>query len=296
MQRVEPLISVQNLEVVYRRGKNCFRAVENISFDIMPGEIFGLVGESGSGKTTIGNAIMGLVPPTKGEILLNGQPIPRQSSLAGRKQLAKRIQMIFQDPISSVNSRAKVYDIVQEGLRNLYPEMSAAERNSCVTEALADVGLGGEYGNLFPYALSGGQLQRVGIARAMIMQPDLIVADEPVSALDVSLRSQILRLMLDLREKHKLTYLLIAHDLSVMRQVCNRIGIIKSGRLVELGKTEMIFDNPVHPYTKSLLTAIPVPNPDIEKSRRYDFSEDNVLGGQWTEVECGHFVLDDIWY
>lgn len=293
MQRVEPLISVQNLEVVYRRGKNCFRAVENISFDIMPGEIFGLVGESGSGKTTIGNAIMGLVPPSKGEILLNGQPIPRQSSLAGRKQLAKRIQMIFQDPISSVNSRAKVYDIVQEGLRNLYPEMSAAERNSRVTEALADVGLGGEYGNLFPYALSGGQLQRVGIARAMIMQPDLIVADEPVSALDVSLRSQILRLILDLREKHKLTYLLIAHDLSVMRQVCNRIGIIKSGRLVELGKTEMIFDNPVHPYTKSLLTAIPVPNPDIEKSRRYYFSEDNVLGGQWTEVECGHFVLDD---
>lgn len=293
MQRVEPLISVQNLEVVYRRGKNCFRAVENISFDIMPGEIFGLVGESGSGKTTIGNAIMGLVPPSKGEILLNGQPIPRQSSLAGRKQLAKRIQMIFQDPISSVNSRAKVYDIVQEGLRNLYPEMSAAERNSRVTEALADVGLGGEYGNLFPYALSGGQLQRVGIARAMIMQPDLIVADEPVSALDVSLRSQILRLILDLREKHKLTYLLIAHDLSVMRQVCNRIGIIKSGRLVELGKTEMIFDNPVHPYTKSLLTAIPVPNPDIEKSRRYYFSEDNVVGGQWTEVECGHFVLDD---
>ena len=218
----EPLLEVKNLQVTYGSGRKAYSAVQNASFTIYKGETFGLVGESGSGKTTIGRAILRILPTTGGEILYKGQRINGKISRALDKQLTREIQMIFQDPQSSLNERAKVSYIVGEGLQNVRPELTAAQREEKVRQALLDVGLLPEFASRFPHEFSGGQRQRIGIARALIVEPEFIVADEPISALDMSIRAQVLNLLRQLQKQHGITYLFIAHDLSVMRYISDR--------------------------------------------------------------------------
>ena len=253
----EPLLEVKNLQVTYGSGRKAYSAVQNASFTIYKGETFGLVGESGSGKTTIGRAILRILPTTGGEILYKGQRINGKISRALDKQLTREIQMIFQDPQSSLNERAKVSYIVGEGLMNVRPDLSAAERDEKVRQALLDVGLLPEFASRFPHEFSGGQRQRIGIARALVMEPEFIVADEPISALDVSIRAQVLNLLNSMKKSRGLTYLFIAHDLSVVRFISDRIAVISKGRIVELAEAEELFLHPLHPYTKALLDVIP---------------------------------------
>jgi oligopeptide/dipeptide ABC transporter, ATP-binding protein, C-terminal domain len=287
------VLSVKHLDVVFGRGRSRFQAVKDVSFDIYKGETFGLVGESGSGKTTIGRTVIRVNPAHSGEILFNGEKISGKLSKTLDKQLPRKIQMIFQDPMASLNERAKVDYIVSEGIRS--QGFSKAELNARVNAALEDVGLLPEFSSRFPHEFSGGQRQRIGIARALIMNPELIVADEPISALDVSIRAQVLNLMSELRKKRGLTYLFISHDLSVMRFICDRIAVIYKGRIVELAETEALFKNPLHPYTKALLSAIPQPNPEAEKNKKlivYDPKIHNYAQDipSFTEIEPGHFI------
>lgn len=277
MKTSKTLLQVRDLDIVFGRGRNACHAVKGVSFDINQGEVLGLVGESGSGKTTIGNAIMRLIPVSGGEIFYCGQKINGKINRTLDKLLIQEMQMIFQNPLQSLNSRAKINDIVREGLQNIHPEMSREQQNHLIAQTLIDVGLRPEYGNRFPYSFSGGQIQRIGIARSVIMNPSFIIADEPVSALDLSVRSQILNLMMELRKKRNLTYLFISHDLSIMRLICDRIAVIKSGKIVEMAQAEQIYENPQHPYTKSLLSAIPIPNPDLERERKYFFCDEKEI-------------------
>ena len=233
-QKREVLVEVKNLEVTYGSGHKAYRAVSNANFTIYKGETFGLVGESGSGKTTIGRAIMRILPTSGGEILYKGQKINGKISHALDKQIIKEIQMIFQDPQSSLNERAKVSYIVGEGLMNVRPDLSAAEREAKVRQALLDVGLLPEFASRFPHEFSGGQRQRIGIARALIVEPEFIIADEPISALDMSIRAQVLNLLRHIQKERNITYLFIAHDLSVMRYISDRIAVIHKGDIVEL--------------------------------------------------------------
>ena len=291
----EPLLEVKNLQVTYGSGRKAYAAVQNASFTIYKGETFGLVGESGSGKTTIGRAILRILPTTGGEILYKGQRINGKISRALDKQLTREIQMIFQDPQSSLNERAKVSYIVGEGLQNVRPELSAAQREEKVRQALLDVGLLPEFASRFPHEFSGGQRQRIGIARALVMEPEFIVADEPISALDVSIRAQVLNLLNSMKKSRGLTYLFIAHDLSVVRFISDRIAVISKGRIVELAEAEELFLHPLHPYTKALLSAVPIPDPGLEKKKKllvydpsiHDYSVDKPV---WEEIANGHFV------
>ena len=291
----EPLLEVKNLQVTYGSGRKAYSAVQNASFTIYKGETFGLVGESGSGKTTIGRAIMRILPTSGGEVFYKGQKINGKISHALDKQVIKEIQMIFQDPQSSLNERAKVSYIVGEGLMNVRPDLSAAERDEKVRQALLDVGLLPEFASRFPHEFSGGQRQRIGIARALIVEPEFIIADEPISALDVSIRAQIINLLNELKKEHSLTYLFIAHDLSVVRFISDRIAVIRKGRIVELSEAEELFRHPLHPYTKSLLSAVPNPDPAIERNKKllvydpsmHDYSVDKP---EWVEILPGHFV------
>ena len=253
----EVLVEVKNLEVTYGSGRKAYKAVKNANFTIYKGETFGLVGESGSGKTTIGRAIMRILPTSGGEVFYKGQKINGKISHALDKQVIKEIQMIFQDPQSSLNERAKVSYIVGEGLMNVRPDLSAAERDEKVRQALLDVGLLPEFASRFPHEFSGGQRQRIGIARALVMEPEFIVADEPISALDVSIRAQVLNLLNSMKKSRGLTYLFIAHDLSVVRFISDRIAVISKGRIVELAEAEELFLHPLHPYTKGLIASIP---------------------------------------
>ena len=230
----EVLVEVKNLEVTYGSGRKAYKAVKNANFTIYKGETFGLVGESGSGKTTIGRAIMRILPTSGGEVLYKGQKINGKISHALDKQVIKEIQMIFQDPQSSLNERAKVGYIVGEGLMNVRPDLSAAERDEKVRQALLDVGLLPEFASRFPHEFSGGQRQRIGIARALIVEPEFIIADEPISALDMSIRAQVLNLLRHMQKERGITYLFIAHDLSVMRYISDRIAVIHKGDIVEL--------------------------------------------------------------
>ena len=290
------LCSVRDLEVTFGKGKRKFVAVKNVSFDVYKGETFGLVGESGSGKTTIGRSIVRINPVSNGTILFRGERISGKIDKETDRMVTQKIQMIFQDPMASLNERAKVDYIVSEGLMNVHPEMSRAEREQRVSQALTDVGLLPEFATRFPHEFSGGQRQRIGIARALIMNPEFIVADEPISALDVSIRAQVLNLMSRLQKEHGLTYLFIAHDLSVMRFICDRIAVIHKGVIVELAETEKLFAHPLHPYTRALLSAIPMPDPDREKKKViqiYDpschhYETDKPV---WLEIEEGHFIL-----
>ena len=291
----EVLLSVKDMSICFGKGKNLFKAVNNVSFDIYKGETFGLVGESGSGKTTIGRAIIRINPTTSGEVIFKGQKINGKISKELDRRVTREIQMIFQDPMASLNERAKVDYIVSEGLYNI-GGISKEERKTKVQKALADVGLLPEFASRFPHEFSGGQRQRIGIARALIMEPEFIIADEPISALDVSIRAQVLNLLAQLQKERGLTYLFISHDLSVMRFICDRIAVIHKGLLVELAECEKLFAHPLHPYTRALLSAIPQPNPITERNKQleiydpscHDYSVDKP---EWVEIEEGHFVL-----
>lgn len=292
----KPLLEVKNLKVTFGERKNKFVAVNDVSFNIYKGETFGLVGESGSGKTTIGRSIIRINPVSGGEILYNGERISGKISREQDAQLTRKIQMIFQDPMASLNERAKVDYIVSEGLYNCNHSISEKERKEKVEKALTDVGLLPEFASRFPHEFSGGQRQRIGIARALIMQPEFIIADEPISALDVSIRAQVLNLLSNLQEKHGLTYLFVAHDLSVVRFISDRIAVIHKGVLVELAETEQLFAHPLHPYTRALLSAIPLPDPIAEKKKKLivydpDMHDYSVNQPNWNEIEPGHFVL-----
>ena len=292
----EKLLQVKNLEVTFGSNRNPFVAVKGVSFDIYKGETFGLVGESGSGKTTIGRAIIRINPTSAGEIIFKGEKINGKISHELDKRVTQQIQMIFQDPMASLNERAKVDYIVSEGLMNVQKHLTKEEREAKVSKALSDVGLLPEFASRFPHEFSGGQRQRIGIARSLIMEPEFIIADEPISALDVSIRAQVLNLLSSLQKERGLTYLFIAHDLSVMRFITDRIAVIHKGVIVELAETEKLFAHPLHPYTRALLSAIPMPDPISEKQKVlevydptcHDYSVDKP---QWSEIEEGHFIM-----
>ena len=292
----EVLVSVRNMEVTFGSKRNKFVAVHGVSFDIYKGETFGLVGESGSGKTTIGRAIIRINPMSDGEVIYKGQKINGKISRELDKQVTQQIQMIFQDPMASLNERAKVDYIISEGLYAQKLHLTEAQREEKVAKALSDVGLLPEFASRFPHEFSGGQRQRIGIARALILDPEFIIADEPISALDVSIRAQVLNLMSKLQKERGLTYLFIAHDLSVMRFICDRIAVIYKGELQELAETEQLFAHPLHPYTRALLSAIPQPDPISERQKVlevYDPSCHNYSDQNpplWEEVEPGHFI------
>ena len=291
----EKLLEVKNLVVEFGSGKKKFTAIKDVSFDIYKGETFGLVGESGSGKTTIGRAIIRINDVAGGEILYKGERISGKISKEMDRKVIENIQMIFQDPMASLNERAKVDYIVSEGLYNLKKYDKEEHRKKLVEQALLDVGLLPEFASRFPHEFSGGQRQRIGIARCLVMEPELVIADEPISALDVSIRAQVLNLMSELQKKKGLTYLFIAHDLSMVKYISDRIGVMHWGKMLEIGTSDDVYNHPIHPYTKSLLTAIPEPDPESERNRiheEYDPSAE--LDGQpreMREITPGHFVL-----
>lgn len=290
----EKLVELKSVSVDFGSGRKRVRAVDSVSFDIYRGETFGLVGESGSGKTTIGRAIIRIHPVSEGEIIYSGQRITGKIDRKLDREMTRRIQMIFQDPMASLNERAKVDYIVSEGIYS-DKSISKSQRAEMVETALEEVGLLPEFASRFPHEFSGGQRQRIGIARALIMKPEFIIADEPISALDVSIRAQVLNLLSDLQKRRGLTYLFISHDLSVMRFICDRIAVIHKGKIVELSETEALFKNPLHPYTRALLSAVPQPDPISEKHKvltTYDPSihDYSVEKPKWVEMEQGHYV------
>lgn len=296
MSHNEVVVEVKNLKVVFGKGKNKFIAIDDVSFDIFKGETFGLVGESGSGKTTIGRAIMRINEVTEGQILYHGKKLNGKISKEWDREITQKIQMIFQDPMASLNERAKVDYIISEGLLNTKNFKNEADRQRKVRNALLNVGLLPEFSSRFPHEFSGGQRQRIGIARALVMEPEFIIADEPISALDVSIRAQVLNLLANLQQQNDLTYLFIAHDLSVVRFITDRTAVIYKGKIVELAETEKLFANPLHPYTRALLSAVPEPNPYKERDKVveiYDPLQHNydIQPPSFFEIEEGHFVL-----
>ena len=295
MPEREKLIEIKDLQITFGSGRKKFVAVDHVNIDIYKGETFSLVGESGSGKTTIGRAITRINPVSAGEILFKGQRISGKISKELDKQVIKKCQMIFQDPMASLNERAKVDYIVSEGLINHHLYKDEDDRKRKVEYALREVGLLPEFASRFPHEFSGGQRQRIGIARALIMEPEFVVADEPISALDVSIRAQVLNLLNRLKASRGLTYLFIAHDLSVVRFISDRIAVIHKGRIVELAEAEELFLHPLHPYTKAPLSAVPIPDPELEKKKKllvydpsiHDYSSDKPI---WEEILPGHFI------
>ena len=288
------VLKVRDLEVTFGSGRHKFRAVKGVSFDVYRGETFGIVGESGSGKTTIGRSIIRVYPASAGSIQFDGQEITGRISKELDRQITQKIQMIFQDPMASLNERAKIDYIVSEGLQGR--GLSKSEISEKVNKALRAVGLPPEFATRFPHEFSGGQRQRIGIARALIMDPEFIIADEPISALDVSIRAQVLNLMSQLQKERGLTYLFISHDLSVMRFICDRIAVVHKGEIVEMSDTETLFKHPTHPYTRALLSAIPQPNPDVEKHKVLEIYDPSCHHYEtdkpfWSEIEPGHFIL-----
>jgi oligopeptide transport system ATP-binding protein len=261
MSQVEPFFRVEGLKKYFRvRGGKVVKAVDDVSFEVKLGETLSLVGESGCGKTTCGRTLLSIYQPTAGRVYYNGLPLD-QFSGAQRQAFRKSAQMIFQDPYSSLDPRMTIGSTISEGM-SVHFKLSAAERNRRVTELLATVGLTSDYASRFPHELSGGQRQRVGIARALAMEPEFILCDEPIASLDVSIQAQILNLLMKLQRENGLTYLFISHDLAVVRHISDRVGVMYLGKIVELAPVEELFTNPRHPYTHSLLSAIPVPDPD----------------------------------
>ena len=292
-----PLLEVKGLKQYFRINRNfTVRAVDGVDFVIYPGETYGLVGESGSGKSTIGRSLIRLYQPTGGKILFDGIDISGRMNRADQTRLRMEMQMIFQDPMACLNPRKKVEDIIALGLDIHHLADSREARHEAVREILDKVGLAPEHANRYPHQFSGGQRQRVGIARALIMNPKLIIADECISALDVSIQAQVVNLMRDLQQETGTAYLFIAHDLSMVKYISDRIGVLHLGHMVETGSTQEIFDNPVHPYTRSLLSAIPHPNPRTEKKRiaqAYDYRTENIDYKTGTQHHFGgtHYVL-----
>ena len=295
-ENTTPLLTVDHLKQYFKvSGSFTVKAVEDVSFKIYPGETYGLVGESGSGKSTIGRSIIRLYDPTAGEIQFNGLDISGKMSKSDSQTLRTQMQMIFQDPMASLNPRKKVEDIIGEGLDIHHKCKNKEERDEMVKAILAKVGLAPEHATRYPHQFSGGQRQRIGIARALIMNPKLIIADECISALDVSIQAQVVNLMKDSQQETGTAYLFIAHDLSMVKYISDRIGVLHLGHLLETGTTDEIFENPIHPYTKSLLSAIPTPNPIVEKTRSaesYDYATSGIDYTLGTEHHVGgtHYV------
>ncbi|SDB38133.1 ABC transporter ATP-binding protein [Butyrivibrio sp. INlla16] len=290
------LLEVKNLKQYFKSGKTTVKAVDDVSFKIKKGSTFGLVGESGSGKSTIGRAIIRLYDPTEGKVILGGKEVSGKMTAEKKKYLTSKMQMIFQDPMASLNPRKKVIDIVAEGLDSNHLCKSKKEREEKVYAMLERVGLNHEQAGRYPHMFSGGQRQRIGIARAMIMEPELIIADECISALDVSIQAQVVNIMKDLQKERGLTYLFIAHDLAMVKYISDYIGVIHLGHFVEMGTKEEIFEHPVHPYTKSLLSAIPEPNPLTEPTKKlvtYDKAKEMVDYSKGTAhyLSENHMVL-----
>ncbi len=292
----KPLLEVKHLKKYFHVGKNqILKAVDDVSLEIYKGETLGLVGESGCGKSTFGRTVIHLYEPTEGRILYDGQEINSRLPGAERHGFTKKVQMIFQDPYASLNPRMKVIDIVAEGI-DAHGILSGQERRMKVLELLEIVGLSEEHADRFPHEFSGGQRQRVGIARALAVDPEFVICDEPISALDVSIQAQVINLLKELQEKRGLTYLFIAHDLSMVKHISDRIGVMYLGAMVELADSWSLFEDPVHPYTQALLSAIPIPDPDVEKSRNRIMLEGslpnpvNVKDGCRFASRCPHAV------
>lgn len=292
----EVLLSLRNVDITFGKGESLNRAVKNATFDIYKGETFSLVGESGSGKTTIGRAVIRVNPCSAGEILYKGVRISGKIPHSLDREVIRNIQMVFQDPAASLNERATVDYIVSEGLYNFHLYENEADRVRKVENMISEVGLLPEHLTRYPHEFSGGQRQRIGLARAMVMEPELVVADEPISALDVSIRAQVLNLLKKFQRERGTTYLFIAHDLSIVRFISDRIGVIYKGDIVEIAKAEELFDYPLHPYTRSLISAIPIPDPKLEKNKVlftydpsvHDYSKEKP---ELTDIGHDHFVF-----
>ncbi|HBC4943869.1 TPA: ABC transporter ATP-binding protein [Staphylococcus aureus] len=295
MKTDEILLSIKNLKQYFNAGKkNEVRAIDNISFDIYKGETLGLVGESGCGKSTTGKSIIKLNDITSGEILYEGTDIQKIKKRKDLLKFNKKIQMIFQDPYASLNPRLKVMDIVAEGIDIHHLASDKRDRKKRVYDLLETVGLSKEHANRYPHEFSGGQRQRIGIARALAVEPEFIIADEPISALDVSIQAQVVNLLLKLQRERGITFLFIAHDLSMVKYISDRIAVMHFGKIVEIGPSEEIYQNPLHDYTKSLLSAIPQPDPESERSRKrfsYIDDEENNHLRRLHEIRPNHFVF-----
>lgn len=312
--RLSPAIEARNLKVYFElSGGSCLKAVDGISFEIAPGRTLGLVGESGCGKSTTGRALLGMYRPTAGRVLFEGRDITEMTT-AEKRRFTRNGQMIFQDPYSSLNPRMTVADIVGEGM-DIHDLYRGKERMERVHELLSLVGLAKEHGSRFPHEFSGGQRQRIGIARSLAVEPSFIVCDEPISALDVSIQSQIVNLLMSLQERFSLTYLFISHDLSMVKYICERVAVMYLGTIVEMARSDELYDNPYHPYTKALLSAIPVVDPIKERARKRVVLEGDVpspidppsgcrfagrcpearvhcreLAPEWKQVASGHYA------
>lgn len=293
----EKLLEIKHLKQHFVTSRGTVKAVDDLSFDIYRGETLGLVGESGCGKSTTGRSIIRLYEATDGEVLFNGENVHGKKSRKKLLEFNRKMQMIFQDPYASLNPRMTVADIIAEGLDIHKLTKTKKERMQRVHELLQTVGLNKEHANRYPHEFSGGQRQRIGIARALAVDPEFIIADEPISALDVSIQAQVVNLMKELQKEKGLTYLFIAHDLSMVKYISDRIGVMYFGKLVELAPADELYENPLHPYTKSLLSAIPLPDPDYERNRvrqKYDPSVHRLKDGEkmeFREVKPGHFVM-----
>ncbi|MGM9915235.1 MAG: ABC transporter ATP-binding protein [Lactobacillus crispatus] len=295
MPEKKKILEVKHLKQYFKNGRNVTKAVDDVSFNIYEGETFGLVGESGSGKTTTGRSILQLYKPTSGEVIFEGKNVADLKSRVDKLAFTRDAQMIFQDPYASLNPRMTVEDIIAEGLDIHHLVKNKDERTERVEELLETVGLNASHASRFPHEFSGGQRQRIGIARALAVEPKFIVADEPISALDVSIQAQVVNLMIELQKKRGLTYLFIAHDLSMVKFISDRIGVMHYGKLLEVGPADDVYDRPLHDYTKSLISAVPIPDPEVERSRTripYDAQKEEMDGKQRSmhEIRPGHFV------
>lgn len=295
MPEKKKILEVKHLKQYFKNGRNVTKAVDDVSFDIYEGETFGLVGESGSGKTTTGRSILQLYKSTSGEVIFEGKNVENLKSRADKLAFTRDAQMIFQDPYASLNPRMTVEDIIAEGLDIHHLVKNKEERSKRVEELLETVGLNESHASRFPHEFSGGQRQRIGIARALAVEPKFIVADEPISALDVSIQAQVVNLMIELQKKRGLTYLFIAHDLSMVKFISDRIGVMHYGKLLEVGPADDVYDRPLHDYTKSLISAVPIPDPEIERIRTripYDAQKEEMDGKERSmhEIRPGHFV------
>jgi oligopeptide transport system ATP-binding protein len=320
MRDKEKLLEVKHLKKHFNVGKKVLKAVDDVSFDIYKGETLGLVGESGCGKSTAGRTIINLYEATSGEILYAGEDSQAKKSAADLKKYKKKMQMIFQDPYSSLNPRMTVMEIISEGISNHEPHLKYEEKIARVHELLELVGLNKKHANRYPHEFSGGQRQRIGIARALAVEPEFIIADEPIAALDVSIQAQIVNLLQELQREKGLTYLFIAHDLSMVKHISDRIAVMYLGNIVELAESEQLYEDPLHPYTQALLSAIPVPDPKIERERERIILEGDVpnpmnppsgcrfrtrcpaakeicaeIVPEWKEVKPNHFVACHIY-
>lgn len=293
----EKLLEIKNLKQYFNIGRpNMVKAVDGVTFDIYKGETLGLVGESGCGKSTTGRSIIRLYDATDGQVLFNGESVHGKKSKADLKKFNRKMQMIFQDPYASLNPRMTVADIISEGIDIHGLANNQQERMERVYELLETVGLNKEHANRYPHEFSGGQRQRIGIARALAVKPDFIIADEPISALDVSIQAQVVNLLKNLQREKGLTYLFIAHDLSMVKYISDRIGVMYFGKLVELAPADDLYENPMHPYTQSLLSAIPLPDPETERTRQrktydpslHNYAKDEQL--EMREIRPNHLV------